>query len=1480
MITTKNDSWTRRRQFLPWRAVLAITFVSIASTWPERPARAQAGGLVLAYAFEEGTGPSVTDASGQDHTATVSGATWAAGKNGSALNFDGNDFVTVNDLDLTGSLTVMAWVRTRSLYPTTCASIVMKAHDYGLEICEGTLYAGVGANGSWTARGSQVLTAADLDVWRHVAFTYDGTTLRFFVDATLVSSAAGAHASNNEVLRLGRWSSASEFLDGLVDDVRIYDRALTAEEILVDRNTPVGTPSGPPPSPSPFQNDIIVANLSLPTNIEFLPDGTMLIGELGGTIQQLRPGASQVEPTPFLTIANIGTQLGQQGLMDIELDPDFATNGHYYVFYTRGTPNNDLVSRFTASTASTVPGSELVIWQDSVAANAEHHGGAINFGADGKLYITVGDHFDASDAQRLTSYHGKILRVNKDGTIPEDNPFHDGAGPNRDEIWALGLRNPFRASVDRATGRYYVGDVGGNDYSVAAEELNLGVAGANYGWPICEGSCVVSGMTNPIFSYPHNGRDASITAGFIYRGSQFPAEYIGSFFYADYTQNWIRRLTFDADGNVSSSHFFVPEDETADGPYGDIVHLTLGPDGALYYTDLGFSDVGGTFGVSKIRRVSYTPPGDQPPAVVATASPLFGLPPLTVGFSSAGSSDPEGQPLIYHWEFGDGTTADTADATHVYFTSGRYTAVLTVSDGSHFRNSTPLTINVGSPPVATILAPATGGTFRAGDVITFSGAGTDPDDGPLPDTAFSWAIDFHHESHVHPGLPLEGVASGSLAIPSSGHDYAGNTRYEIRLTVTDSTGLQARSSVFVFPQKVNLTFNTIPVGLTLRLDGISQTTPFVRDSLVNFTHQIEAPDQTSGTTSYSFDSWTDSGAQAHVITVPDADAAYVASFSAGTPPPPSGLVAAYGFDEGTGTVLIDASGNGRDGTIAGATWTLGKYGQALDFDGTDSVTLLDLDLTGAFSVMGWMLTRTLHSNTCGSFVMKAYDYGFEICEAALYAKIGSGVGFTASVARPLTTADLNVWRHVALTYDGAALRMYFDGALVNQASGPHTGNNLLLRIGRWTSSTEFWDGSIDEVRIYDRALTGSEVQAVRNLPIGQTPARLTILQPAAAATVTGSTVDVSYTISGDASEVARVYFQLDAGSEVFDSDTDGAFQFTSVPIGPHVIHGFLARADQSRIANSEATVNFSTVLPDSTPPTAPPDLAAAANGTDVTLTWSAATDDVGVVDYRVERCEGEGCSMFAEVASTDALSYADSGLLPNTTYVYRVRATDAAGNWGLYSETVSTTTHGVVEPAGLAAAYGFEDGTGSLLTDSSGNGRHGTVAGASWVQGKYGLALEFNGDDLVTIGNLDLTGSFTVMAWMQTRSLYTNTCGSIVMKAYDYGFEICGGILKARVGTGGSFAASVSDSLTNVDLSVWKHVAMTYDGSVLRMYIDGSLVGQAAGSHVSGTTPLLFGRWSSNVEFWNGLIDEVRIYDRVLSGSEILTTLGTPVSDQ
>ena len=312
--------------------------------------------------------------------------------------------------------------------------------------------------------------------------------------------------------------------------------------------------------PPGFSNQVVVPDITAATTLAFLPDGRMLVGELTGAIWVVQPGATQPDAVPFLQI-DTSLLFGEQGLMDVLPDPGFAQNQRFYVFYTRGFPgqnNRNRVSRFTASGNGTVPGSETVLWQDDVNAEPEHHGGALAFGNDGKLYFTYGDQFQSATAQQLTSFRGKLLRINPDGTVPSDNPFFDGAGPNKDAIWAYGLRNPFRISIDAVTGRIYIADVGGNDPGTAREEINLGAAGANYGWPLCEGPCGLPGVTSPIHSYPHLGRDASITGGFVYRGTQFPLEYRGSYFFADYVQNWIKRLTFDAGGNVTGVVNFEP----------------------------------------------------------------------------------------------------------------------------------------------------------------------------------------------------------------------------------------------------------------------------------------------------------------------------------------------------------------------------------------------------------------------------------------------------------------------------------------------------------------------------------------------------------------------------------------------------------------------------------------------------------------------------------------------------------------------------------------------------------------------------------------------------------------------------------------------------------------------------------------------------------------------------------------------------------
>ena len=200
-----------------------------------------------------------------------------------------------------------------------------------------------------------------------------------------------------------------------------------------------------------------------------------------------------------------------------------------------------------------------------------------------------------------------MLRVNKDGTIPADNPFVDGGGPNVDAIWARGLRNPYRFSWDPVTAKMYIGDVGFN----TTEELNVGAAGANYGWPTCEGSCVTAGMTNPIFSVPRiagatrPSRRLRVTGERSSRPLPGRVSSIG-----DFAQNWIRYLTLNAAGVVTGTR--LPAGRRLGGRAFDPIMLKPGPEGLLYYVDFGWGWLS-EVNPAAIRRMRYAA-GNQPPS--------------------------------------------------------------------------------------------------------------------------------------------------------------------------------------------------------------------------------------------------------------------------------------------------------------------------------------------------------------------------------------------------------------------------------------------------------------------------------------------------------------------------------------------------------------------------------------------------------------------------------------------------------------------------------------------------------------------------------------------------------------------------------------------------------------------------------------------------------------------------------------------------
>jgi chitodextrinase len=310
-------------------------------------------------------------------------------------------------------------------------------------------------------------------------------------------------------------------------------------------------------------------------------------------------------------------------------------------------------------------------------------------------------------------------------------------------------------------------------------------------------------------------------------------------------------------------------------------------------------------------------------------------------------------------------------------------------------------------------------------------------------------------------------------------------------------------------------------------------------------------------------------------------------------------------------------------------------------------------------------------------------------------------------------------------------------------------------------------------------------------------------------------------------------------------------------------------------------------VPDNTPPSPPSGLmAAAVGGGQVNLGWTASTDDVGVTGYRVERCQGQSCTNFAEVGTATGTTHSDTGLSASTTYRYRVRAVDAAGNLSGYSGIAETTT-GTAPPAptGLVGAWAFGEGSGTTTADASGNGSAGTITGASWTtQGRNGNALSFNGTNSVvrvaSSASLNLGSAMTLSAWIRPTASQSGW-RTIVQRQAEAYFLDASGDAPGRPTGGGTLGGGVhyTNGPTANPVNAWTHVALTYDGSMLRLYVGGTQAATraATGAIQTSTNPLWIGGNSPYGEYFQGLIDEVRVYNRALTQAEIQTDMNTPI---
>ena len=313
------------------------------------------------------------------------------------------------------------------------------------------------------------------------------------------------------------------------------------------------------------------------TNLVQPDDGQdhMFVTEQSGRILIFPNDQQATRAKTFLDIRDrVSEQNNEEGLLGLAFDPEYRNNGYFYVYYSAASPRRSVLSRFSVNPGNPEladPNSELVI-MDIAQPFGNHNGGQLVFGPNGYLYVGLGDGGGGGDpqgnGQNRRSLLGSIIRIDVSGTateepyrIPPDNPFA-GVDDARGEIWAYGLRNPWRFSFDDHTGFLWVGDVGQNRW----EEVDIVKVGSNYGWNIMEGrhcfsprtNCDETGLQLPLWEYPLTGRNCSVIGGYVFRGRGMPS-LLGAYVYADFCSGKIWGLRYDG-ASVGEQMLLVDSD--------------------------------------------------------------------------------------------------------------------------------------------------------------------------------------------------------------------------------------------------------------------------------------------------------------------------------------------------------------------------------------------------------------------------------------------------------------------------------------------------------------------------------------------------------------------------------------------------------------------------------------------------------------------------------------------------------------------------------------------------------------------------------------------------------------------------------------------------------------------------------------------------------------------------------------------------------
>ncbi|MDT0265712.1 PQQ-dependent sugar dehydrogenase [Streptomyces sp. DSM 44915] len=615
-----------------------------------------------------------------------------------------------------------------------------------------------------------------------------------------------------------------------------------------------------PPPPDQFQQVELArgeAEMGEPMSLAVLPDGAVLHTSRDGTLRITDAGGSTWVAGEIPVYSH-----DEEGLQGVGVDPDFTENRFVYLYYAPplDTPAGDApadgtaedfapyegvnrLSRFVLTEDGTLDQASEVEILDVAASRGQccHVGGDIDFDAEGNLYLSTGDDTNpfasdgfspideqptrnpAFDAQRTSAntndLRGKVLRVHveDDGgyTIPEGNLFAPGTEGARPEIYAMGFRNPFRMSVDQATGVVYLGDYGPD--SGAADpargpsgqvEFNRITEPGNYGWPYCVGdnepyidydfatgtSGAAFDCAAPVNESPHNTGLAELPpaqpawipydgasvpefgdgsespmAGPVYRYDpdldsdvKFPESMDGTFFATEFGRQWIKAVEQDDNGEVTGIHDFLWEGT-------QVMDSAFGPDGALYVLDYGLGYFSGDEN-SALYRIEYTA-GVRSPVARASADVTSGPAPLTVAFSSEGTTDPDGGELSYHWDFGDGATSAEPDPSHTFDQEGQHSVELTVTNAAGRTGSASVRLVVGNTaPEVRIVLPGDGALVDFGDAVPFEVEVSDAEDAEIDCAEVTVTFILGHDSHGHPQTEATGCSGTLQTLADGEHD--------------------------------------------------------------------------------------------------------------------------------------------------------------------------------------------------------------------------------------------------------------------------------------------------------------------------------------------------------------------------------------------------------------------------------------------------------------------------------------------------------------------------------------------------------------------------------------------------------------------------------------------------------------------------------------------------------------------------------------